>query len=366
MGLTPGENNEQTSSENRNNENERTTESTSNRRLKNHNSNQKKHVVQIDSEEKGFLGKTKEIEGVLTLKTERLTHKVSFDSFREILGEYVMKNFTGARHLMPLIEEMENPLPGFADANKPRVKRKRDDTSTSSGKKLKVEGETPSGSKEITDDDDEHTYYDPDDYVEKMMLETKIKAYVAQEEQLRNNINKLYAVVWGQCTSSLQAVLKGNDEYEVKHKKRDVLWLFGQIKIVTAGIDNKSNKYMNLQTALLQLLTMRQGDTEANDKFLTRFKSNIQTVELAGGEQYLAPLKWIGEFHTKNEFASEKERFMAMLFLGRCDLQRYSGVLERLQQQMNLGLDQYPVTVALAFDLLVRESGIINQSRSNH
>ena len=92
--------------------------------------------------------------------------------------------------------------------------------------------------------------------------------------------------------------------------------MFGQIKIVTtAGIDNKSNKFKNLQTALLQLITMCQGDTEANDKFLNRFKSNVQTVELSGGEQYLVPTHWIGEYHTKSEYDSEKEKFMAMLFL---------------------------------------------------
>ena len=58
------------------------------------------------------------------------------------------------------------------------------------------------------DDDDGVMYYDPDDYVEKMMLETKVKAYVAQEEHLKNNMSKIYAIVWGQCSSCLQYVIK--------------------------------------------------------------------------------------------------------------------------------------------------------------
>ena len=58
------------------------------------------------------------------------------------------------------------------------------------------------------DNDDGVMYYDPDDYVEKMMLETKVKAYVALEEHLKNNMSKIYAIVWGQCSSCLQLVIK--------------------------------------------------------------------------------------------------------------------------------------------------------------
>ena len=191
------------------------------------------------------------------------------------------------------------------------------------------------------------------------MLETKVKAYCQQEEELMNNVNKVYVLVWGQCTASLQAVIKGHEKYEEKHKRRDVLWLFGQIKTITAGIDNKSNKFKNLHTALLQLVTMRQGETESNDGYLTRFKSNVQTVELAGGKNYLIPMHWLKATSSDIDKEIEKQRFLAMLFLCRCDQTRYAGVLERLQQNMNLGNDNYPETVAGVFDLLVRESGII-------
>ena len=50
------------------------------------------------------------------------------------------------------------------------------------------------------------------------MLDTKIKAYVAGEEVLKNNISKVHAIVWGQCTSNLQAVIKGDNDFETKNK----------------------------------------------------------------------------------------------------------------------------------------------------
>ena len=322
--------------------------------------------VSVASEDKDFEGRTKDIGGVLGLKHEKLTHKVSFDTFREILTEYVLKEFQNARHVVPLVEELTNPMKEFVDRNKPKIKRKMSSDETSEAKKVKTEG-TTSFSKdddESNSDEEEMTnYYDPDDFVERMLLETKIKAYVAQEEQLKNNMSKIYVIVWGQCSSCLQAIIKGDNDYDSKHKRRDVIWLFDQIKITTAGIDNKSNKYKNLLASLMTLFTMRQGETESNDKFLTRFKSNVQTVELSGGNDFLIPLKWLDSHHSERDKFEEKQKFLAMLFLSRSDQKRFGHLLVSLQKQMNLGIDQYPVTLALSFDLLIRESGVFEQQQ---
>ena len=324
----------------------------------------------IESEDKGFEGKTKEIGAVLGLKNERMTHKVSFDTFREKLADYVLKEFTQARHVIVLVEEMKDPMKDFVDNNKPKIKRKRSnkdkDETTKKIKTEKLGSAIESESEDMEDDYDDNTiYYDPDDFVEKMLLETKIKSYVAQEEQLKNNINKVYAIIWGQCSSSLQAVIKGDDNFDIRHRRRDVVWLLTQIKTVSAGIDNKSNRYKNLYGALLQLLTMRQGENESNDKYLTRFKSNIQTTELAGGKDFLSPTTWLGVYHSQQEKNDEREKFLAMMFLSRSDQRRYDSVADRLQQQMNLGIDQYPTTIATTFDLLVRESGTFKPQQYN-
>ena len=328
-------------------------------------------TAQVDTEDKNFEGKTKDVGAVLGLKHERLAHKVPFEFFRERLADYVLKECTHARHVISLVEDMKNPMREFIDNCKPKIKRKKQSKSIDVKKKMKTEKELDDDEQDFDeaeedDLDSDDDYLDPDDIVERMLLETKVKTFVAQEENLKNNMNKIYAIVWGQCSSSLQAVLKGDDDFERKHKKRDAVWLLEQIKVVTSGIDNKSNKYKNLLATLTQLFTMRQGDTEANDKFLNRFKSNVQTVELAGGQDFLVPMKWLDLYSSQQEKNEEKEKFMAMLFLSRSDTKRYGEVQNSLQKQMNLGIDQYPVTVALTFDLLVRESGAFQQQQQHY
>ena len=138
-------------------------------RARNNGNNPRKDINKIETEDRAFLGKTKEIEAVLGLKTERLTYKVTFDTFREKLAEYTLTNFTSARHVIPLIEEMENPMIDFTRNNKPKVKRKRKDDDERIEKKVKsdIGAIAKISDDDEFDDNDDDTYYDPDDYVEK-------------------------------------------------------------------------------------------------------------------------------------------------------------------------------------------------------
>ena len=66
--------------------------------------------------------------------------------------------------------------------------------------------------------------------------------YVTREVGLENNMLKIYGLVKGQCSHSLQAVLKQENDYETKDRKQDVLWLLGKLKLLTSGLDNRSDK----------------------------------------------------------------------------------------------------------------------------
>ena len=61
---------------------------------------------------------------------------------------------------------------------------------------------------------------------------------------LRRNLEKIFGIIWGQCSAGLQAYLKGLHGYQDKSATFDVVWLIKEAKKATSGIDDKMNPYI--------------------------------------------------------------------------------------------------------------------------
>eukprot|EP00957_Ditylum_brightwellii_P050445 3825520-Ditylum_brightwellii.AAC.1 len=83
------------------------------------------------------------------------------------------------------------------------------------------------------------------------MHKKQVNLYVEEYNRIDDTIDKIFAYTWGQCTSSLQLVIVGLPKYEDKAAICGVIWLLENLKLATAGIDSKSNKYDNLIEAIL-------------------------------------------------------------------------------------------------------------------
>ena len=56
-----------------------------------------------------------------------------------------------------------------------------------------------------------------------------------------DNLQKLYGLIWGQCSAGLRADIKGLNEYQEAADSLDALWLLINLKKVISGIDKKDN-----------------------------------------------------------------------------------------------------------------------------
>ena len=62
----------------------------------------------FNSTSRSFEGKNKDIGGVLGLRNERLDKKVSFDTFRELLTNYVMTHLDNADDVVAIVCDLED------------------------------------------------------------------------------------------------------------------------------------------------------------------------------------------------------------------------------------------------------------------
>ena len=81
------------------------------------------------------------------------------------------------------------------------------------------------------------------------------------------------------------------ETYENKSDIFDVLWLLGELKKANSGINTKVNLRLTMHKTVAALYKMKQGQHEANDYYLERFKAALLTVELAKGCSHLCVMR---------------------------------------------------------------------------
>ena len=105
----------------------------------------------------------------------------------------------------------------------------------------------------------------------KIIQNERVNVFISREYMMRDNTEKAYIVVWGQCNNALQSVTKVIEEYKEKSEENDILWMLKALKKTTLVVDTKANKRVTLHKDLMTLFETRQGQKESNDGYLDHF-----------------------------------------------------------------------------------------------
>ena len=292
------------------------------------NDNKKKGYRNISdmNEQKGWEGEEPKMGSVLGLRGEWLEKKVSFEVFLEKTTDYILRELTNPRDIVGAIRDLKDPNTDFRKNNLPK-----DLTTKQKGSDVEV-----------------------------AIQAQRIKMYTIREADMNNNMDKVYGLVKGQCSTSLRTVIKQDPDFVDKDEQHDILWLLKKLKEVTSGLDTKSNKRSNLHEAILVFFTMKQGENESDSKYMKRFETNLETLITAGGKHIMCSPDLMdkdGDEGTEEEIEIEENKFKVICYIKRGDPNRYNSLLNDLKHAAYVGRDEYPNTPAGAFDLMVRRSG---------
>ena len=214
-------------------------------------------------EPRDWEGTKKELGVILTLRSEKLKNKVTYDVFTDRLATYIVTDVEGGNLLVKAITHHTNPLRDFTEPED-------------------LNGE------------------DAKSFVKREMKKREISKYLEDINTVTTGLSKVYNLVWGQTTSALQAVIKSVEDYEEKSLAYDPIWLLQTLKRLIAGVDKKGNKQANLFDALYLFMTMKQGVEESCDSFQRRQMNAFQTLEIAGGRKILSNTKIIDAVDVDN------------------------------------------------------------------
>ena len=84
------------------------------------NINRNNNITIVDTQEKKYEGDTLRVGGILTLRTENITKKITLDTFRKKLATYINKELTHATDVVCVVKYMKDPKINFDNKNKPR------------------------------------------------------------------------------------------------------------------------------------------------------------------------------------------------------------------------------------------------------
>ena len=63
-----------------------------------------------------------------------------------------------------------------------------------------------------------------------------IKMYVMKEMEMVNNIDSIHSKICGKCTENLHNTIKPIDEFTMKHKDKEIIWLLKNLNTVYTEI----------------------------------------------------------------------------------------------------------------------------------
>ena len=112
-------------------------------------------------------------------------------------------------------------------------------------------------------------------------------------------------------------MVKGGEDYKYKEYDRNCIWLLEELNFITSGLYMKANKQTNLHNNIMSFILMIHGETESENSYTRRFKSNTQTVILSGVTNIFYSEDLVDtQFPaaTKQELTLEIEKIQAICF----------------------------------------------------
>ena len=191
----------------------------------------------------------------------------------------------------------------------------------------------------------------------KELLTSERKAFINRKSTLQANYPKLFGLIWGQCTPTLQQELQSMPKYKESYEQRDCLWLLNELKRCSSGSDDTQHEVVTFVRRIRTLFTTRQRESESLQDMSDRLDSQVQSLKLIGGT--LHP-KYLVEAYSKEhpgKSADEvkvaiEDKIIAILTIEGANETKYSAVKRHLANQKVNGIDIYPTSKSQVLTLL--------------
>jgi Reverse transcriptase (RNA-dependent DNA polymerase) len=177
------------------------------------------------------------------------------------------------------------------------------------------------------------------------------------------NIKKLYALVWGQCTDLMQQKLESSDGWDAIWRSGDGLKLLILIKNIAYAFQSQNYPARAIHEAKKRYFNLMQSATTTLKEHLTVFNNLVDVLEHTGGniDDDVGVERFVLNGRDKATMTNAelrtlksevRDRTYGTAFMLTCDRGRFGKYIEGVNNDYNEGNDRYPRSRADAFHRL--------------
>jgi hypothetical protein len=195
----------------------------------------------------------------------------------------------------------------------------------------------------------------------------KILDYKIQNQT--ENRQKVFSLVWQQCTESMHAKIKANRDYRTIEQDLDGIELLRVIKLICFNIEDEKYVPQKVHETKAAFYALKQG-RDSDQAYHIKFMNTVEVIEQCGASLGTDPLtrtmvckklNYRTDTTTATEIAeiNKKAREYTLgtaLILG-ADPDRYSNMIRGLKNASLAGRDEWPKTVTEAYNYLSKWEG---------
>ena len=109
--------------------------------------------------------------------------------------------------------------------------------------------------------------------------EKKYDLFLKREMMFENNKNKLFSIIWGQCTQSMKDEVTGIKGYLSRRQSRDCIWLIKEIKTAVQRFETTGHAHVAMHRAKQRYYNCTQGTNETISDYFNRFNAVVDVVQ---------------------------------------------------------------------------------------
>ncbi|KAI2495308.1 hypothetical protein MHU86_19207 [Fragilaria crotonensis] len=177
------------------------------------------------------------------------------------------------------------------------------------------------------------------------------------------NIKKLYALVWGQCTDMMQQKLESSAGWDEIWRSGDGLKLLILIKNIAYAFQSQNYPGRAIHEAKKRYFNLMQNGSTTLKEHLTVFNNLVDVLEHTGGniDDDVGMERYVLNGRDKAAMtpaelgamkAEVRDRILGVAFMLTCDRARFGKYIEGINNDYNEGNARYPNSRADAFHRL--------------